>query len=64
MLTIIVSILIFFLVLSLVVASLELNGGFVGDSSMVPGILIIMVIILSITVGIGLLTGNINIFIK
>ena len=63
MLTIILTTLFIFLVLAIFVAMLELSGGFLGDSSMVPGILITMIITLLIIIGIGLLTGNIQILI-
>jgi hypothetical protein len=64
LLTLIIGIIIFFLVGALAFAIIEGSGGYMGDSSMVPGCLGIMVLVLTVIVVIGLATGQIGIWIR
>jgi hypothetical protein len=49
---------------ALIIAYCELSGGYLGDSSMIPGCLGVMCIIIGIVVFIGFLTGQVIIMIK
>jgi len=46
------------LLIALCIAGLELNGGCLGDSSMVPGYLVLMIIVLAAMAAIGVLNGD------
>ena len=48
------------LALSVLMATIETAGGFIGDSSLVPGILACGGVVCIITMVIGLVTGNWN----
>lgn len=49
---------ILFLALAFAIGTLELTGGCLGDSSMVPGCLLIGLVIIGLIAGVGFLTGN------
>jgi len=53
-----------FLAVALCVATLESSGGFLGDSSLVPAIIGVMLIVVGIIVFIGFLNGNIGVWVK
>ncbi len=60
MLTLILSVIIVFLALSLLLGSIEARCGTLGDSSMVPGLMLVMVLLVAgIIIG-GFLTGHIT----
>jgi len=64
MMSLIVGVVILFLVVALVIAMIEGVGGYVGDSSMVPGCLLVGILVLLVIVVIGLFTGNVGIWIR
>lgn len=64
MLSLIVSVVILFLVVALVIAVIEGAGGYMGDSSMVLGCLLVGILVLLVIVVIGLFTGNVGVWIK
>lgn len=63
MLSLIVGVVILFLVVALVIAMIEGAGGYVGDSSMIPGCLLIGILVLLVIMVIGLFTGNVGVWI-
>jgi hypothetical protein len=62
MLTLILFIIVVFLALSVLLGCIEARSGTLGDSSMVPSLLLLMVVVVAgIIVG-GFLTGHITLF--
>jgi len=57
-------IVIVFLVIALIVALAEQTGGYVGDSSMVPGCLVVMVIVVGVVLLAGFLSGHWGVWLK
>ncbi len=64
LLAIIIGVIIFFLVGALALALIEGSSGYMGDSSMVPGCLGIMCLVIAVLLGIGLATGQIGVWFK
>jgi len=62
--TLILVVVIVFLAAALVIACIEQVGGYVGDSSMVPGCLGIMVLVVAAIVVVCALTGHVEVWIK
>jgi hypothetical protein len=52
-------VLIVFLAMALLIAGLEIHGGLLGDSSMVPGCLGVMLIVLAAVATFGVVMGHI-----
>lgn len=52
-------VMVIFLAFALLIAVAEGSGGYIGDSSMVPGILLLMGVVLTIIVVIGFMTGHV-----
>ncbi len=63
-LAIIIGVIIFFLVGTLMLALIETSGGYMGDSSMVPGCLVVMCLVIVVLLGIGLATGQVGVWFK
>lgn len=64
MMTLIAVIVIVFLAAALIVALAEQTGGYVGDRSMIPGCLIVMVIVVGIVLLAGFLSGHWGVWLK
>jgi hypothetical protein len=56
--TLILIIVVVFLVGALLLALMEASGGYVGDGSMVPGCLGIMVLVVGVVLAAGFLSGH------
>lgn len=64
MLGILAGICILFLLIALAVSVVESKGGYIGDSSMVPGILMLMVAALILATLMGWFTGHCGIWLN
>ena len=62
--TLILVVVIVFLAAALMLACVEQTSGYMGDSSMVPGCLGVMVLVLAMIVVIGVCIGHIGFWIK
>jgi hypothetical protein len=63
MLTLLLTVVCFFLIVALVIGWVEVNGGYLGDSSMVPGWLLFGVFVLALLIVCGFLSGSIGFWI-
>jgi len=64
MITFLLLVLVIFLIAALTIAGTELHSGYMGDSSMLPGCLIGMIIVLAVIVVCGIFLGKIGFWIN
>jgi len=64
MITFLLLVLVIFLIAAFTIAGTELHSGYMGDSSMLSGCLIGMIIVLAVTVVCGIFLGKIGFWIN